>query len=140
MDYLQFHVMNNVEYLAVIRKKAMEKVGVEAFKETCCKEKEANKVREFATYFITNEHASQNVATRNARADFEYNWSTTVIKETGQHLHEHFQASWDAQGPDIIPITRFSRFIPAQWEARIQAKAKLFAHGHVKARLPYFNE
>ncbi len=58
MDYLQFHVMNNVEYLAVIRKKAMEKVGVEAFKETCCKEKEANKVREFATYFITNEHAS----------------------------------------------------------------------------------
>jgi hypothetical protein len=50
--------MNNVEYLAIIRKKAMEKVGVEAFRETCCKEKEENKVREFAIYFITNEHAS----------------------------------------------------------------------------------
>jgi hypothetical protein len=65
MDYLQSHVMINVEYLVVIRKKAMEKAWAKVIRETCCKEKEENKVKKFATYFITDEHASQNVATRN---------------------------------------------------------------------------
>ncbi len=138
MDYLQLHVMISVEYLAIICKKAMEKVGVEVIRETCCKEMEENKVKFFVT--TIDEHAFQSVATRNARANFEYNWSTTTIKETGQHLHEDLQASWDAQGPKIIQITRFSRFTLTQWEARLQAKARLFARGHVKTRLLYTNE
>lgn len=65
MDYLQSHVMINVEYLATIRKKAMEKACAEVIRETCCKEKEENKVRKFVTYFTTDEHAFQNVTTKN---------------------------------------------------------------------------
>jgi hypothetical protein len=55
MDYLQLHVMISVEYLAIICKKAMEKVGVEVIRETCCKEMEENKVKFFVT--TIDEHA-----------------------------------------------------------------------------------
>ncbi len=57
MVYLQFHVMISVEYLTVIRKKAMEKAGAKVIRETCHKEGEENKARIFATYFTINEHA-----------------------------------------------------------------------------------
>ncbi len=60
----------------------MEKAIAKVIKETHCKEREENKVKKFATYFTTCEHAFQCVATRNARTYFEYNWSTTVVKET----------------------------------------------------------
>jgi hypothetical protein len=36
----------------------MEKAIVKVIKETRCKEREENKVKESATYFITNERAS----------------------------------------------------------------------------------
>jgi hypothetical protein len=55
-------------------------------------------------------------------------------------MHEHLQASWATQNPKIIPITRFLRFIPTQWEAGLQAKARLLAQGHVKACMPCFTE
>jgi hypothetical protein len=75
--------MISVEYLAIICKKAMEKASVAIIGETCRKEREENKVRKFATYFTINEQACQNAATKNGRANFEYNWSTTSIKKTG---------------------------------------------------------
>ncbi len=49
--------------------------------ETRHKEKEENRVKIFATYFPIDEHAFQCVATRSAKVDFEYNWSTTIVKE-----------------------------------------------------------
>jgi hypothetical protein len=49
--------MISVEYLTVIRKKAMEKAGAKVIRETCHKEGEENKARIFATYFTINEHA-----------------------------------------------------------------------------------
>ncbi len=44
MDYSQFHVVINVEYLAIMHKKAMEKVDTKVIKKTRCKEKEENRV------------------------------------------------------------------------------------------------
>jgi len=81
MDYLQSHVMISVEYLTITHKKAMEKVGAKVIRETCHKKREENMVRKFATYFIINEQASHSAATKSAKVDFEYNWSTIVVKE-----------------------------------------------------------
>ncbi len=102
--------MTNVEYLIVMHKKAMEKVVVEAIRETHCKEREENRVKKSVNYFIIDEQTSQCVVIKNVRVDFEYNWFATIVKEARHHLHEHLQASWVAQGLEIIPITRFSRF------------------------------
>jgi hypothetical protein len=52
----------NVEYLAIMHKKAMEKVDVEE-----------NRVKKSTTYFIVNEQTLQCATTRSARVDFEYN-------------------------------------------------------------------
>jgi hypothetical protein len=38
-----------------MHKKAMEKVDVKVIKETCCKEREENKVKKLANYLTTNE-------------------------------------------------------------------------------------
>ncbi len=73
MDYSQFHVVINVEYLVVMHKKAMEKVATKVIRKTCCKEREENKVKNFATYFIVNEQALHHATTKSARVDFEYN-------------------------------------------------------------------
>jgi hypothetical protein len=62
-------------------KKAMEKAIIKVIMETRHKEKEENRVKIFATYFPIDEHAFQCVATRSAKVDFEYNWSTTIVKE-----------------------------------------------------------
>jgi hypothetical protein len=45
----------NVEYLAIMHKKAMEKVDVEVIRKTRCKEREENRVKKFATYFTIDE-------------------------------------------------------------------------------------
>jgi len=45
--------VTNVEYLVVMCKKAMAKATEQVIKETLHKEMEQNKVRKFATYFIT---------------------------------------------------------------------------------------
>ncbi len=58
MEYLQFHVVINIEALIVMCKKVMEKATKEVIGETHCKEKEENKVRKFATYFIVDDRAS----------------------------------------------------------------------------------
>ncbi len=59
MDYyLQFHVMTNVEDLLIVFKKAMKKATEEVIRETHRKEREENKVRKVATYFIANDWAS----------------------------------------------------------------------------------
>ncbi len=50
--------MTNVEYLIVMHKKAMEQAVVEAIREICCKEREENKVRKFASYLIIDEWTS----------------------------------------------------------------------------------
>jgi hypothetical protein len=102
--------MTNVEYLAVMRKKVMEKAFANVIRKTHYKEREENKVIFFAIYFDAAKWASQHAATRSVRAYFEYNWSATIVRETWQDLHEHLQASSVTQGPEIIPITRFLRF------------------------------
>ncbi len=81
MDYSQSHVVNNVEYLAVMCKRVMEKANVEVIRETHCKEREENKVRKSTNYFTTDEWASQRATTRSAKVNFEYNQCTIVIKE-----------------------------------------------------------
>jgi hypothetical protein len=48
----------------------MEKVVVKVIKETCCKEREENRVKKFANYFIANEWAFQCATTKSARIDF----------------------------------------------------------------------
>ncbi len=58
LNYSQFHVVTNVEYLVVMHKKAMEKVVVDAIRETHCKEKEENRVRKSANYLIIDEQTS----------------------------------------------------------------------------------
>jgi hypothetical protein len=63
----------NVEYLAIMHKKAMEKVDVEVIRKTRCKEREENRVKKSTTYFIVNEQTLQCATTRSARVDFEYN-------------------------------------------------------------------
>jgi len=47
--------MISAEYLTIIHKKAMEKVGAKVIRETRRKEREENMVRKFATYFTINE-------------------------------------------------------------------------------------
>jgi hypothetical protein len=47
--------MTNVEYLAIMCKKAMEKASAKVIRETSQKEREENRVKKFATYFTTNE-------------------------------------------------------------------------------------
>jgi hypothetical protein len=85
VNYSQFHVMTNVEYLIVMHKKNMEKASTKVIRETCHKEREENKVKKITTYFTAFEH----VAIRNARANFEYNWFGIVVREVRQCLHEH---------------------------------------------------
>ncbi len=55
MDYSQSHVVINIEYLAIMHKKAMEKASINIIRETRSKEMERNKVKKFATYFIVDE-------------------------------------------------------------------------------------
>ncbi len=93
MDYSQFHVVINIEYLAIMHKKAMEKASINIIRETHSKEMEKNRVKKFANYFILDEQASSRTTTKNAKVDFEYNWFTTIVKKTWQHLHEHLRAS-----------------------------------------------
>ncbi len=39
-------------------------------------------VKKSTTYFIVDEQTSeQHATTKNARVDFEYNWSTTIVKK-----------------------------------------------------------
>jgi len=73
----------SVEYLAIMHKKAMEKAIVNVIKETHHKEREENRVRKFANYFIAYEHTFQCATTKSARIEFEYNWYTTIVKEVG---------------------------------------------------------
>jgi hypothetical protein len=73
----------SVEYLAIMHKKAMEKAIVNVIKKTHHKEREENRVRKFANYFIAYEHAFQCATTRSARINFEYNWYTTIVREVG---------------------------------------------------------
>lgn len=113
MDYSQSHVMTNAEYLVIMHKKVMEKAIAEAIRETHRKEREENKAKKSTTYFNVDEWTFQHVTTKSVRADFEYNWFAAIIREAWQHLHEHLRASWVAQGLEIIPITRLSRFILA---------------------------
>ncbi len=58
MDYEQSHVVISVKYLAIMRKKAMEKAIAAVIKETCYKKMEENKVKKSTIYFTTDEHAS----------------------------------------------------------------------------------
>ncbi len=81
MEYLQFHVVTSVEDLVVMCKRAMEKATEEVIREMHRKEREENKVRKFATYFIEDDWASYCVAIKSARANFEYNWSATIVRE-----------------------------------------------------------
>ncbi len=46
-------------------------------------------VRKFATYFIEDEQTFQQEVTKSGKTYFKYNWSTTIVKETKQHIHEH---------------------------------------------------
>jgi hypothetical protein len=62
-------------------KKSMESAIAEVIRETCHKEREENKARKSTNYLIVDEHAFQHVVTRSARGDFEYNWSTIVVRE-----------------------------------------------------------
>jgi hypothetical protein len=55
MDYSQFHVMINVEYLTIMCKKVMEKATTKIIRETCRKEREENKVRKSTTYLTIDE-------------------------------------------------------------------------------------
>ncbi len=50
--------MTNVEDLLIVFKKAMKKATEEVIRETHRKEREENKVRKVATYFIANDWAS----------------------------------------------------------------------------------
>jgi hypothetical protein len=50
--------VTNVEYLAIMCKKVMEKVNEEVIRETCRKEREENRVRKSTNYFTTDEWAS----------------------------------------------------------------------------------
>ncbi len=61
----------------------MEEAIIEVIKETCRKEREENRVRKSATYFITDERAFQRATTRSVKANFEYNWFAIVVKEVG---------------------------------------------------------
>jgi len=93
VEYSQFHAMTSAEYLAIMCKKAMGKVVVKAIKETHHKEREKNRAKTSAIYFNVDEWAFQRVATRSVRADFDYNWFATIVRETWQCLHEHLRAS-----------------------------------------------
>ncbi len=73
--------MINVEYLIIMCKKAMEKVTKDVIMETCHKKWEENRVRRFVNYFTIGEQAFQCATTSSARANCEYNWSTTIVKE-----------------------------------------------------------
>ncbi len=53
MNYSKSHVMTNVEYLVVMHKKVMEKVVVEAIRETCHKEREETR---FKTLHVISTH------------------------------------------------------------------------------------
>ncbi len=66
-----------------MRKKAMEKAIEDVIKETCHKKWEENKVRKSANYFTIDEQASQCTTTKNARAYFEYNWFTIIVRKVG---------------------------------------------------------
>ncbi len=65
--------MINVEYLAIMHKKVMEKVDVEVIRKTRCKEREENTVKKSTTDFIVNEQTLQCATIRSAKVDFEYN-------------------------------------------------------------------
>lgn len=73
--------MTNVEYLIIMCKKAMEKSIEDVIRETCHKKWEENKVRKSANYFTIDEEASQCATTKSARANFECNWFTTIVRE-----------------------------------------------------------
>jgi hypothetical protein len=75
--------MTSIEYLIVMCKKAMEKATKDVIKETCCKKWEENMVRKFANYLPINLKTSQHVTTSNVRANCEYNWSATIVREVG---------------------------------------------------------
>jgi hypothetical protein len=47
----------SVEYFTVLHKKAMEKATTKVNKETHYKEREENRIKKFAIYFIINEQA-----------------------------------------------------------------------------------
>jgi hypothetical protein len=47
----------NVEYLTILHKKAMEKTATKMNRETHYKEREENRIKKFAIYFIVNERA-----------------------------------------------------------------------------------
>jgi hypothetical protein len=49
--------MISAKYLAIMCKNIMEEAIIEVIKETCRKEREENRVRKSATYFITDERA-----------------------------------------------------------------------------------
>ncbi len=55
MDYSQFHVVINIEYLTIMHKKVMEKASINIIRETHSKEMEKNRVKKLATYFIIDE-------------------------------------------------------------------------------------
>jgi hypothetical protein len=80
LEYSQFHAMTSAEYLAIMRKKVMEKAVVKAIRETHHKEREENRAKKFATCFNVDEWASRHVATRSVKADFDYNWYTTIVR------------------------------------------------------------
>jgi hypothetical protein len=82
-----------------MHKKIMDKAIAKIIRETRHKEREENRVQNLQLVSLQMNMQSQYAATRSARTNFEYNWSTTIVKETGQHLHEHLRASWATQGP-----------------------------------------
>ncbi len=51
--------------------------------------KGGKQVRKSAIYLTKDEQASQQEATKSGKTHFKYNWSTTIVKETKEHIHEH---------------------------------------------------
>ncbi len=51
--------------------------------------KGGKQVRKSAIYLTKDEQASQHEATKRRKTYLKYNWSTTIVKETKQHIHEH---------------------------------------------------
>ncbi len=81
MEYSQFHAMTSVKYITIMCKKAMEKAIVEVIRETHHKEREENRAKTSTTCFNVDEWAFRCVATKSVKADFDYNWFATIVKE-----------------------------------------------------------
>jgi hypothetical protein len=92
IDYSNSHVVTSNQYLAVLKKKTMDKEATNKVRELKAKEKEEKISKRFQNTLTPVEQATQRIIEKEQETKFNQTWSTTTFKATSEHFHNNFKA------------------------------------------------